>query len=56
MRNRKAKAIRKLVYRDAPKEKKTETKYIRDPNTGTIYATEYRRAYVDAKKILKERV
>ena len=54
MNSKKAKAIRKQVYREATKDKKHNTKRLKHPDTGVIYVTEERRAYQDAKRTIKK--
>lgn len=56
MRGKKAKAIRRLVYQAIPKKSRREIKirYVQDPDSGVIYATDYRRTYKDAKRFLRK--
>jgi hypothetical protein len=53
MRGKKIKALRKLVYRNKPSSME-HRRYVQNPDTGVIYATDERRAYTDSKKIIKE--
>jgi len=49
-----AKAIRKIIYRDVPRIHTLKKRYVKDPETGTIYATDERRSYQDAKRVFKQ--
>ena len=51
MRNVKAKNARRNTYGE---HKGEETKYVKDPKTGTIYATGRRRKYLDTKRLYKK--
>jgi len=56
MNGKKAKAIRKAVYRDVPGGSTGEQRrYVQHTKTKVVYVTGHRRAYVDAKKLIKER-
>ena len=55
MRGKRAKAIRKLAYAGVPKEtvKLRQVRYVKDPKTGVIFATDHRRVYQDSKRAIK---
>ena len=52
MRGKRAKAIRKLAYAGVPKET-VKVRYVKDPKTGVIFATDHRRVYQDSKRAIK---
>lgn len=50
MRQKKVKVIRRFIYRNQTEERR----YVRDPDTGQIYAIGLRRAYQDSKRSIKQ--